>query len=207
MAETESSPAAVEALSEVDHARAAYYALIGRLFYAAPDAKLLAEIGGNGGSGGEVNSGAMGQAWRALQTASRSASPTAIAQEYDALFIGVGKAQVSLYTSRNFIEPAADKHLVRLREELRNLGLARRDSVFEIEDHVSGLCDVMRFLIVENRPVEVQKDFFDHFVYLGVIAVCGVLDASAAVDAYYRHVSTFSRLFFELEKSAMEMDG
>lgn len=207
MAETEANSTAIETLSEVDQARAAHYALIGRLFYAAPDAKLLAEIGGNSSSGAEADSSAMGQAWRALQVASKSASPPALGEEYDALFIGVGKARVSPYTSRFYIEPAADKHLVRLRDELGNLGLARRDSVFEIEDHISGLCDVMRFLIVENHSMTVQKHFFDQFVHLGATALCDNLEAAGGVDAYYGHVARFSRVFFELEKSAMDMDG
>lgn len=193
-------------LSDVDQARAAYYALIGRLFYAAPDAKLLAEISGNSSSGAEADSSAMGQAWHALQAASRTVSPLALGEEYDTLFIGVGKARVSPYTSRFYIEPAADKHLVRLRDELNKLGLARRDAVFEIEDHISGLCDVMRFLIVDNRSLSVQKQFFDQFVYLGAIALCGVLEAMQPTEAYYGHVARFSRGFFELEKSAMEMD-
>ena len=46
-------------------------------------------------------------------------------------------------------------------------GLVRREAVYEVEDHVSAVCDVMRWLIEHDRPLEVQQGFFDEFVFTG----------------------------------------
>ncbi len=138
-----------------DSARADCYALIGRLFYDAPDADLLAAIS-NAGPAADASGTVPGfaPAWDALQSVCGNADMEAVRKEFDRLFLGVGKVAVTLYTSRYIADSAADKHLVRLREHLDGLGLARHDSVFEVEDHIAGLCDVMRHLIVNNQPQE-----------------------------------------------------
>jgi len=49
-----------------DKAREGYYALLARLFYAGPDAALLAAIGGAGRIAGEGEQSALGGAWNRL---------------------------------------------------------------------------------------------------------------------------------------------
>jgi len=193
-------------LSGEEAARANYYALIGRLFYEAPDAALLAAICGVGENARAADEGGpLVKAWGALQGACRSANPEALKQEHDALFIGVGKAPVSPYLSGYAGGMSADKQLVRLRQQLEAWGLARRDAVFEVEDHISGLCDVMRFLIECNQPVADQKQFFEEFFHPGVLRLC---DAAGAAEpaAFYKKVALFAHAFFALEKSAFDME-
>lgn len=188
-----------------DSARAGCYALIGRLFYDAPDAQLLEAIC-NAIPAAEA-SGAVGDfapAWQALQSACSNADVALIKREYDSLFISVGKAAVTLYTSRYAADSAADKHLVRLREHLESLGLARRGSVFEVEDHIAGLCDVMRHLIEANQALEDQHRFFDSFVRAGAMPLCVAVE-HAAPAVFYMHVAAFALAFFEMEKLAFEM--
>ncbi len=194
-------------LSDEEAARANFYALIGRLFYDAPDAGLLAEICSAGECARAADGGGepLVQAWRGLQDACRSADPEALKQEYAALFIGAGKALVSLYISGYASGMAADKHLVRLRQQLEAWGLARREAVFEIEDHVSGLCDVMRFLIECNQPIADQKLFFEQFVYPGTLLLCGAVE-TAEPAVFYKKAAGFAHAFFELEKSAFDME-
>jgi len=189
-----------------DHARAGCYALIGRLFYDAPDPDLLAVIcdasPAAGASGAE---GGFALAWGALQSVCRNAGVDALRREYDSLFIGVGKAAITLYTSRFVSDAAADKHLVRLREHLDALGLARRSSVFEVEDHISGLCDVMRHLIEDNQALEDQRQFFDNFGKAGAVPLCDAVE-QAEPAVFYKHVAAFAKAFFELETLAFEME-
>lgn len=194
-----------ELSSAEDSARAGCYALIGRLFYDAPDSDLLAVI--CNASPEAVSLGAPGKfasAWGALQSACSNADVDALKREYDSLFIGVGKAAITLYTSRFAPDAAADKHLVRLREHLDQLGLARRNSVFEVEDHISGLCDVMRHLIEGNQALEDQRQFFDVFVKSGAIPLCDAVEQAEAA-AFYKQVAAFAKAFFELETQAFEM--
>lgn len=189
-------------------ARANLYGLVSRLFYAPADPNLLAEVsqappgaGEEGANGGNE----LAAAWRDLQEACRNAYPVIVRQEYDDLFVGVGKAAVTPYLSA-FAEPdSPDRYLVRLRQQLDAWGLARRDSVFEVEDHISGACDVMRWLIESARPLGEQRAFFEHFVYLGAVPFCGAVQQTPSI-VFYQHVANFALHFFEVEKAAFEMD-
>lgn len=187
-------------------ARANFYALIGRLFYDFPDAGLLVAIGGVGENvSGADESGALLQTWRRLRDACRSADTGAFEQEYVALFISTGRALVSPYISGYAGGMAGDKRVVRLRQQLEEMGLTRRDAIFEVEDHISGLCDVMRFLIESNQPIAAQKRFFDEFIHPGAIVLCDAVE-SAEPAVFYKIVARFARVFFELENSAFAME-
>jgi TorA maturation chaperone TorD len=194
-------------LSEEEAARANFYALIGRLFYAAPDAGLLAALCSSDGNAGAADGGGpLVEAWASLLDACRSAHTEMLEAEYAALFISAGKSLVSPYVSGYASGMAADKQLVRLRQQLEAWGLARRDAVFEIEDHIAGLCDVMRFLIECNQPVADQKQFFEEFVQPGALRLCDAVEA-AEPAVFYKNVASFMRAFFALEKSAFDMEA
>src|SRR5215831_6590712 len=85
-----------------DQVRADFYALLSRLYAAAPDAALLRTIADAGelhaADGQDPNAG-LASAWRMLGQASEAMDPEAVAQEYQELFVGVGKSEVSLYAS------------------------------------------------------------------------------------------------------------
>lgn len=195
---------ALKRLSEEDAGRANCYALIGRLFYDAPDSILLAElIRAEAETAGDGDT--LGAAWGALRDACKSAYPAVLKQEYDSLFVGVGKSEVTPYTSHYVSDNSPDRHLVRLRERLEQLGLARRGAAFEVEDHVSGICDVMRLLVVEERPLEEQSLFFNEFAYRGLTPFCAAVRAATSA-AFYRHVAEFALTFLEVERQAFDMD-
>src|SRR5262252_8575347 len=82
-----------------DQARAGYYALLARLFYAGPDAGLLAAIAGSDEIAVEGAQSDLAGAWRALAAAARAMDVDAANLEYDQLFVGTGKAQVTPYAS------------------------------------------------------------------------------------------------------------
>ena len=204
---TDTGNAATGSLDPEDIARANLYALIGRLFYAPPDPNLLAEISrdAKSGEGGAVDEGSgLSAGWRALQEACRTAYPAVVRQEYDSLFIGVGKSQVSPYLS-GFIEPASpERCLVKLRDQLSRWGLGRRETVFEVEDHISGICDVMRWLIAEGQSVERQRYFFEEFAYPGVLPFC-VAVQNVPSSSFYKSVAALTWSYFEIERTAFNM--
>ena len=188
-----------------DAARANLYGLVSRFFYAPPEPNLLAEISrAEGGGKADEGSGLL-PAWRGLQEACRNAYPALVKQEYDTLLVGVGKAQVTPYLSA-YAEPnTPDRYLLRLRQQLATWGLSRRERVFEVEDHVSGICDVMRWLIAAGRPLEEQRAFFEGFAYPGVGPFLAAVQ-NAEATRFYRPVAAFASSFFELEKTALEME-
>lgn len=186
-----------------DAARANLYALIGRLFYGAPDSILLAQLC-HAEAEPTGHNAPLDRAWRELRNACGSAYPVVVKQEHDTLFVGVGKTEVTPYTSHYIVGNSPDRHLVQLRERLEQLGLARRGAAFEVEDHVSGVCDVMRFLIEDGRPLSEQSQFFKEFVYAGAIPFCDAVGIATSA-AFYRCVAEFARAFLDLERQAFEM--
>lgn len=190
-------------VSEEDAARANLYALIGRLFYDAPDSILFAQMC-RADAEPAGNNGPLDQAWRSLRDACSSAYPVVVRQEHDTLFVGVGKSEVTPYTSHYVRGNSPDRHLVQLRERLDRLGLARRSAAFEVEDHVSGICDVMRFLIEDGRPLSEQCLIFKEFVDPGVTPFCEAVRVATSA-AFYRCVAEFARAFLEIERQAFDL--
>lgn len=190
-------------VSEEDAARANHYALIGRLFYDAPDSILFARMR-QAGAEGAGESSPLDGAWRALRDACGNAYPVVVKQEHDTLFVGVGKSEVTPYTSHYIKGISPESHLIRLRERLGQLGLGRRNAAFEVEDHVAGICDVMRILIEDGRPLSEQGLFFKEFAYPVVIPFCAAVEAAVSSD-FYRVVAEYARAFLELERQAFEM--
>lgn len=190
--------------SEEDAARAHHYALIGRLFHDAPDSILLAQLCRADAESTE-DATPLEKAWDALRDACSTAYPAVVKQEYDSLFVGVGKSEVTPYTSHYVRDISPDQHLVRLRQRMGQLGLGRRTAAFEVEDHISGVCDVMRFLIEGASPLSEQRLFFKEFVYPGAIAFCDAV-AVATSASFYRHVARLSRAFLDVEREALEME-
>lgn len=201
-------------LTEEDQARADAYALVSRLFYSAPDEALLGELRGPRKDAVdapllelqlvELTPAAYPQALARLREAAQGTNAEALRLEYDTLFIGAGRAMISPYTSGYAVPHAPDRHLLALREQLASWGLVRRDAVFEVEDHVSAVCDVMRWLIEHERALEVQMRFFEEFVDAGVATFCDAIQASSAT-AFYQAVAGVARAFLDIEREAFAL--
>src|SRR5882672_10786616 len=125
------------ALVQEDEARAGYYALLGRLFYAGPDAGSLQIIAGSAeiaAAGGQLAG-----PWNALVAAASATDAEAARLEYDELFVGTGKAEVTPYASFYLAATGREKILVRLKQDLVALGLVKAGAAREPEDHFAGL--------------------------------------------------------------------
>ncbi len=204
MSDTDSENTGAMTLAPEDLARANLYGLISRLFYGPADPNLLAEISRSVQEGdGQAHEGGLIVAWRGLREACLSAYPAIVRQEHDTLFVGVGKSEVTPYLSA-YAEPSSpDRYLVRLRGQLSTLGLARRESVFEVEDHISGVSDVMHWLVA-GRTLAEQRQFFETFVYPGAAPFCAAVQKAASAS-FYKSVAAFASSFFEIEKAAFDM--
>jgi len=198
-----SEPATRSELAPEDEARAALYGLIARLFYVAPDEGVLGQLLHSTAFEGSQLPIAL--AWRELVEAGRTVFPVVLESEHTDLFVGTGKAEVTPYLTHYTIKYATDNPLVELRQQLIRWGMARRDNAHEPEDHIAGVCEVMRFAIaVQQRSEEEQKTFFERFLYRGGIAFCDAVSASPKA-VFYRKVAAFTRAFFEVEHEAFGM--
>jgi TorA maturation chaperone TorD len=201
-----SQPGRQEGLQE-EAARANFYALLARLFYAGPDAELLAAIAGADELAAEGRNVALAEAWNALAAASAATDAHAAQREYDAVFVGTGKAPVTPYATYYLVETGREKLLAGLRGELDAMGLARAEGAHEPEDHFAGLCDVMRLLIAAGADEEAlveQSRFFDRYLRRSYPALCEAVEACDAAD-FYRSVARFAKAFLDVEVESFEM--
>src|SRR5215510_8882696 len=163
-----------------EQARAGYYALLARLYYASPDVGILAAIAGADEIVATSEQSELASAWSALAAAARETDADDARLEYEQLFIGTGKAEVTPYATFYLAETGREKILVRLRGELAGLGLARNKTSREPEDHVAGLFDVMRHLIStgsEDAAAQ-QRSFFERYIAGSFEAFCSATSAS-----------------------------
>jgi len=196
------------ALSEEDSARAEFYALLGRLYGAAPDAPLLAAVGASD-LWADQDTNPLAGAWNRLVLASRAMDAEAAEQEYTDLFVGVGKAECNLHAS-HWTPDSAQRPLVAVRTELAALGLKRASESAPYEDHLAALCEVMRMLIAgapgrAAEPPSVQKQFFDTFLAPWVERCCDAI-TQCSVANYYRRVAEFTCLFVAVERDSLAID-
>jgi len=196
-------------LEAEDLARADLYGVLARLFYAAPDAQLLSELKQRAAGVAEVQgpSAALASAWRALGEACGSALPAHLEDEHTELFVGTGKAEITPYLAHYTMRHESETPLVALRDQLARWGLQRRADVFEPEDHVSGLCEVMRFAIaVQHRSVEEQRNFFERYLYEGGVRFFDAIGKSEKAR-YYKRVAELASAYFEIEREAFSIAG
>jgi TorA maturation chaperone TorD len=204
------------ALLPEDEARADFYALLGRLFADAPDAGLLTAIAGapplapvESADGGNDVATALAAAWDGLRGASAAVDLEAVREEFQALFVGVGRSEVSLYAS-HYVGPQSGRPLAEIRGALTDLGLARRAASSEYEDHLAVLFETMRMLVAGDgerapSPLSQQRSFFNRHIAAWASDCCTAISESS-VAIYYRHVAQFTSCFVALERDSLAMD-
>ena len=107
---------AVQFVAPEDLARANFWGLLARLFYAPPDAALLKALASSAPLEGEET--ALPDAWRALCEAAATAGAEQIREEFETVFVGTGKAPVTLYSTAYTIKYSNEAPLAELRGEL-----------------------------------------------------------------------------------------
>jgi TorA maturation chaperone TorD len=209
MSETAGASAQLE---PEDQARANFYALLARLFREAPDAALLRSIAGapqlapsESASGSDDPASELARAWDDLRAASERADVDAVRDEYQALFIGVGRSEVSLYAS-HYLGPQSGRPLAEIRASLAELGLARRPTESEFEDHLALILETMRMLIAgdADRPpaaISEQRSFFDRHLIAPAPKCCDAIRDSSVAN-YYRYVAQFTHSFVVIEEAS-----
>lgn len=191
---------AANAVAAEEQLRANTWSLLAQLLGAAPDERLLsvlAEIDPSEHDGDDL----IAAAWRMLASAAGRNSPAELADEYQDLFIGVGRGELVPYGSWYLTGFLMEQPLARLREELRFLGFERQEGVKEPEDHAAALCDVMAMINGGDEPasLEAQAGFFDRHIspWMGRF----FRDMQQAPSArFYRAVGQLGEQFIEVEK-------
>jgi TorA maturation chaperone TorD len=203
---------ATPSLDPEDQTRADCYALLARLYAAPPDAALLSAIAASNELAphpGRAAGDALAQAWRALIDASAAIGAETVAAEYQDLFIGVGRSEVSLHAS-TYVKSPGDTPLVAMRTALTRLGLSRQAGVNLYEDHLAAVCETMRALITgagtpAGFTLAQQRELFATHVQPWITSCCDAIDKTA-IAHYYRAVTQFTRCFVAIERDSIALE-
>jgi len=193
-------------LAAEEAARANFYALLARLFHSGADGALLRSLAEAEPIEGDE---ALSRAWAELSLASAAMDADAAAEEYDAVFVGVGKAAVSIYAGYYTGAEAIDHPRVRLQADFAAFGLERR-GMTEPEDHFATLFDVMRVLVAGGAgrgpaAIEEQKRFYEAYLESGAAKFFNAVMACAKAN-YYRKVAALGLAFVAIESESFELD-
>jgi TorA maturation chaperone TorD len=190
-------------LSEEDRSRSALYRMLGKVLVAPPDGVAREALSGLRG-----DDSPLGQALNAL-AAQAAELQDDLEHEYHDLFIGLGRGELVPYGSYYLTGFLNEKPLAALRRDMARLGIARRESVREPEDHVGAILEMMAGLIDGSFAAPVgdiaaQQQFFA--AHVEPVAPRFFADLEKAETArFYRSVARVGRLFLGVEASAYQM--
>lgn len=185
------------------------YALLARLLLAPPDAALLEALANSTPIVAQGGDPALERCWEHLTLASSVMDASAVAVEFNSLFVSIGTPPVDPYGSRYLAGFLNDTPLAELRADLARLGLRRARGVGEFEDHLGALCETMRVLIagapgIPRAPVEQQKVFFERHIAPWCERALDDI-AGAEGSNYYRLVARLGAAFLALEAQAFAL--
>lgn len=197
----------VSSALDEETARAEVYGLLAALYYAPPSAELLSQLR-VAVTEAPAAGGFLEEPWRQFVGTVRTLSDAQVANEYDALFGGVGKPDVYLFGSFYLSGFLNEKPLAALRGDLAALGLARDETMPETEDHFACVCEVMRYLIagddVEVANLTQQQKFFGAHVQPWVPAMCEAITAHPKAQ-FYAALAAFTAAFVCVETQGFDL--
>lgn len=193
-----------------DLARADLYGLIARLFHQPPDQELLDQIAASIPDGQETQAedAPLAKVWHGLVEVVKSNAAKAWHDEFDLNFISVGRPNVILNGSFYMAGHLNEKPLVDIRRALDAFGLESAEEVTETEDHISALCEVMRYLIagddVEISNLTNQREFFNNHIRPWYDELCDAIEDIPEMHLYHP-VAALTREFLAIEGQGYDM--
>jgi len=191
-----------------DLARADLYGLIARFFHLPPDQALLDQITATADQYDAADEAPLAKAWMDLVEVAKNNSAKAWRDEFDLNFISVGKPNIVPNGSFYMTGHLNEKPLVNIRRALDEFRLEAAEDVTETEDHISALCEVMRYLIagddVEISNLTNQRVFFNDHIRPWYEDLCNAIDAIPEMHLYHP-VAALTREFLAIEGQSFDM--
>ncbi|SFA91251.1 chaperone TorD involved in molybdoenzyme TorA maturation [Poseidonocella pacifica] len=198
-----SQHAASQTVSEEDRLRADLYNFLGLLLSGPPDQTVLQQCAGL--SGDETP---LGEAIGGLSRVAKVTKPRAVRSEFNALFIGLGRGELLPYASYYLTGFLNEKPLAALRRDMAAKGITRAQNVYEPEDNIASLVEMMAGLIVGRfgSPASIgeQKQFFNKHVSPWAGHFFSDLEA-AKNSVLYAAVGQVGRVFMEIESEGFRL--
>ncbi|MEM0950208.1 MAG: molecular chaperone TorD family protein [Pseudomonadota bacterium] len=190
-------------VSSEDRLRADLYNFLGLILSGPPDQVLLDQCAGLSGDASEL-----GQAISALARVAKVLKPRAVQSEFNALFIGLGRGELLPYASYYLTGFLHEKPLATLRDDMAAMSLTRAPNVYEPEDNIASLMEMMGSIIVGrfSKPVSLdqQKQFFNKHIAPWAGHFFSDLEG-ANNSVLYASVGSVGKAFVEIEREAFRM--
>ncbi len=188
-----------------DMVRSQIYALLAKFLSKPPTSDDLAAASALGADHGTPLGAAIG----VFARVAGGSTAAAVAEEYQALFVGVGRGELLPYGSYYLTGFLHEKPLAKLRNDMAEFGLVRSKDVSEPEDHAAGVLEVMAGLIDgrfgKPASVQQQQEFFDAHIGSWMNVFFRDL-AEASSSALYAALAEVGLRFLEIETEAFRMD-
>ncbi len=174
--------------------RTEIYLVLSALFRSAPSEEMIEfltslEV--------EPSESAMQKAWIALQQAAKDSNREALEDEYQDLFIGIGRGEVMPFGSWHMTGAMMEKPLAEIRHDLELLGFERDENVKEPEDHIAALCEVMSMLTGEEE--DLQQAVFNKHIAPWFNSFTQQLENAESAD-FYKSAAQLCEAFLTLEQ-------
>ena len=197
--------AAVAEVSDEDRLRADLYNYLGLMLAGPPDQLLLDQTAALSGDDTEL-----GQAINGLARVAKISKPKAVQSEYNALFIGLGRGELLPFASYYLTGFLNEKPLANLRATMADFGMMRADDVFEPEDNIASLMEMMAGMIVgrfgRTATVAEQQTFFN--AHISTWASHYFTDLQSAKSSIlYASIGAVGLAFMDIEKEAFRMSA
>ncbi|MDZ4096917.1 MAG: molecular chaperone TorD family protein [Paracoccaceae bacterium] len=192
-------------ITEEDRLRADLYGFVSALLAAPPGRDLLARSAAL--SGDETP---LGRAIAVLAKLARAATPASAEREFTALFIGLGRGELLPYASYYMTGFLNEKPLAQLRHDMALHSIRRAPNVYEPEDNIASLMEMMAGLILGRfgapAGLDQQRDFFNRHV--GPWAGHFFTDLEGAKGSvFYAPVGAVGKIFMQIEREAFRLGG
>lgn len=198
-----SATADLDMIPDEDRLRADLYDFLAALLARPTSAKLLEKCCALTG-----DTSSLGEAIGTLARVSKSVNARSVETEFNALFIGLGRGELLPYASYYLTGFLNEKPLAQLRNDMAALRIERAPNVFEPEDNMASLCEMMAGMIRGrfDAPVSLdkQKEFYSR--HIGPWAAHFFSDlAGAKSSVFYAAVGAVGQAFIEIEAEAFRM--
>jgi TorA maturation chaperone TorD len=188
----------------IDQARAGLYVLLGSLIMKMPEERILIEIKALSG-----DDTALGQAVNALAEAVDVPNAEAIARDHFNLFVGVGRGELLPFGSYYLTGFLYERPLVRIRQDMKRLGIERAESQSEPEDHIGFLFDIMAGLITGRFSAERSEEarFFARHIEPWAERLFADLAKTETAGPFYRAAGRLGVEFMRIEREAFALEA
>lgn len=198
--------------SDEDLMRADVYGLLAELFASPPSDGFFNRMAASPKPSADDPKTPLTEAWSSVLARAESRAPAVIREEFKSLFVAVGKPDVAANASFYLHGSLNGQALVDIRSSLDGFGLERDPASPETEDHISAVCEVMRFLVAgelegSGPPQDLlaaQRDFFHQHLASWAFDFLDAVEAHHTAH-FYAAVAVFARAFFEIERQAFDI--